>query len=234
MGRKRKKTDEEIHSFDAVQPPEVKCLIHFRPKNKSQHDAYEKLERNIITFLLGPAGTGKSYLAVSYALSQLLTNKCEKIYLTRPIIEACGEKIGFLPGSLEEKAHPYMIPLIDFLSQMIGNEKLKRFVSLGKIEIAPLSFLRGRTLNGIVIVDEAQNCTKEQLKMILTRLGEESKIIITGDPEQFDIPIGKSRICEIAERLKLLENIDLHEFDEQGIVRHPLIGEILNIFKAIE
>ena len=194
-----------------------------RPKNKSQYDYYKLLENNTIVFALGAAGTGKTYLAVAYGVAMLKLKKVNKIIVTRPIVEA-GENLGFLPGELKEKVDPYLIPIYDALHD-------KEIV-----EIAPLAYMRGRTLNdAFVILDEAQNTTSTQMKMFLTRLGYNSKMVITGDESQIDLkPTVKSGIIVASELLKDIEDIACIRFDSKDVVRHPLVSKIIHAYEQIE
>jgi phosphate starvation-inducible PhoH-like protein len=182
-------------------------------------------------FATGPAGTGKTYLAVAVAVSAFLNKQVDRIILSRPAVEA-GEKLGFLPGDLKEKIDPYLRPLYDALHDMIPAENLAKFMESGEIEIAPLAFMRGRTLNNaFVIVDEAQNTTPTQMKMLLTRLGESSRIVITGDPSQMDLPIGtKSGLADAVERLQHIIEIGFITFKDEDIIRHPLTAKILRAY----
>ncbi|TPW30177.1 phosphate starvation-inducible protein PhoH [Martelella alba] len=192
-------------------------------------DAYIRaLERNELVFGVGPAGTGKTYLAVAYAAQLLERGVVNKIILSRPAVEA-GERLGFLPGDMKEKVDPYLRPLYDALYDMMPGDKVERAITAGVIEIAPLAFMRGRTLaNAAVILDEAQNTTSMQMKMFLTRLGENSRMIITGDPSQIDLPRGvKSGLVEALGILKGVESISIIRFTDTDVVRHPLVARIV-------
>ena len=206
-----------------------------RPKNKSQYDYYKLLENNTIVFALGAAGTGKTYLAVAYAVSMLKLKKVNKIIVTRPIVEA-GENLGFLPGELKEKVDPYLIPIYDALHDILGKETTDRYLDKEIVEIAPLAYMRGRTLNdAFVILDEAQNTTSTQMKMFLTRLGYNSKMVITGDESQIDLkPSVKSGIVVASELLKDIEDISCIRFDSKDVVRHPLVSKIIHAYEQIE
>ena len=180
---------------------------------------------------LGPAGTGKSFLAVSVAMTMLFEKKVEKVILSRPAVEA-GEKLGFLPGDMKEKVDPYLRPLYDALYDLFGFEKINKKIETGEIEIAPLAFMRGRTLkNSFAILDEAQNATLTQIKMFLTRIGENSKIVVNGDPSQIDL-INKSQSGLIKSKkiLNKIKEIKLIEFDHKDVVRHPLVTKIIQAF----
>lgn len=206
-----------------------------RPKNKSQYDYYKLLENNTIVFALGAAGTGKTYLAVAYGVAMLKLKKVNKIIVTRPIVEA-GENLGFLPGELKEKVDPYLIPIYDALHDILGKETTDRYLDKEIVEIAPLAYMRGRTLNdAFVILDEAQNTTSTQMKMFLTRLGYNSKMVITGDESQIDLkPTVKSGIIVASELLKDIEDIACIRFDSKDVVRHPLVSKIIHAYEQIE
>jgi len=199
-----------------------------QPRSVNQWRYLAALERDDLVFGLGPAGTGKTYLAVAMAVSALLAKRVSRIILTRPAVEA-GERLGFLPGTLQEKIDPYLRPLYDALQDMLDAERVKRMMEKMEIEVAPVAFMRGRTLNdSYIIMDEAQNCTPEQMKMVLTRQGFNSKMIVTGDLTQVDLP--QSRGCGLLEATKVLravEGISFVEFDEQDVVRHPLVQKII-------
>lgn len=205
------------------------------PKSFVQKSYVEAIGKYDIVFGVGPAGTGKTYLAMATAVSALLNKEVERIVLTRPAVEA-GEKLGFLPGTLTEKIDPYLRPLYDALHDMMSFEKADKLVEQGVIEVAPLAFMRGRTLNdSFVILDEAQNTTIEQMKMFLTRLGYSSKTVITGDVTQTDLPSGKaSGLLEAMRILKDVEGIDFVKFSEADVVRHPLVQKIIKAFDKAE
>ncbi|SCB57750.1 phosphate starvation-inducible protein PhoH [Rhizobium aethiopicum] len=197
-------------------------------------DAYIRaLERAELVFGVGPAGTGKTYLAVAHAAQLLERGAVEKIILSRPAVEA-GERLGFLPGDMKEKVDPYLRPLYDALYDMIPADKVDRAITAGVIEIAPLAFMRGRTLaNAAIILDEAQNTTSMQMKMFLTRLGENARMIVTGDPSQIDLPRGvKSGLVEALELLNGVEGISIVRFKDTDVVRHPLVGRIVRAYDA--
>jgi len=203
------------------------------PKSLHQKQYMEIIRRNDMVFGMGPAGTGKTYLAVAMAVMALLKKQVSRIILARPAVEA-GEKLGFLPGDMFEKVSPYLRPLYDALYDMMDYEKIVKLSETGVIEIAPLAFMRGRTLNGsFVILDEAQNCTTEQMKMFLTRLGFDSKAVITGDVSQVDLPSGKTSGLVEAERiLKGIPGIQFHYFSDEDVVRHPLVSAIVKAYDA--
>ncbi|THV17233.1 PhoH family protein [Rhizobium rhizophilum] len=197
-------------------------------------DAYMRaLERSEMVFGVGPAGTGKTYLAVAHAAQLLERGVVDRIVLTRPAVEA-GERLGFLPGDMKEKVDPYLRPLYDALYDMIPGDKVERAITAGVIEIAPLAFMRGRTLaNAAIILDEAQNTTSMQMKMFLTRLGENGRMIITGDPSQVDLPRGvTSGLVEALQVLKGVEGVSVIRFKDTDIVRHPLVGRIVQAYDA--
>jgi len=198
------------------------------PRSLNQWRYLVALERDDLVFGLGPAGTGKTYLAVAMAVSALLAKKVSRIILTRPAVEA-GERLGFLPGTLQEKIDPYLRPLYDALHDMLDAERVKRMLEKLEIEVAPVAFMRGRTLNdSYIIMDEAQNCTPEQMKMVLTRQGFNSKMVVTGDLTQIDLP--HSRGCGLLDAIRILrdvEGISFVNFDERDVVRHPLVQKII-------
>ena len=197
-------------------------------------DAYMRaLERSEMVFGVGPAGTGKTYLAVAHAAQLLERGVVDRIVLTRPAVEA-GERLGFLPGDMKEKVDPYLRPLYDALYDMIPGDKVERAITAGVIEIAPLAFMRGRTLaNAAIILDEAQNTTSMQMKMFLTRLGENGRMIITGDPSQVDLPRGvTSGLVEALQVLKGVEGFSVVRFKDTDVVRHPLVGRIVRAYEA--
>jgi phosphate starvation-inducible PhoH-like protein len=201
------------------------------PKTVNQRRYIDAIESYDLTFGIGPAGTGKTYLAVAMAVAALLNKRVSRIVLTRPAVEA-GEHLGFLPGTLQEKVDPYLRPLYDALFDMIDSEKVEKLVERNTIEIAPLAFMRGRTLNDcFIILDEAQNTTVEQMKMILTRQGFNSKMVVTGDQTQIDLPAGKkSGLLNAAEVLRGVEGIAFVYFDEKDVVRHALVQKIVKAY----
>ncbi|MDX5361052.1 MAG: PhoH family protein [Alphaproteobacteria bacterium] len=205
------------------------------PRSGTQGAYIEALKTNELVFGIGPAGTGKTYLAVALAVSFYLERKVDRIILSRPAVEA-GERLGFLPGDMREKIDPYLRPLYDALYDMLPAEEVVKRLESGEIEVAPLAFMRGRTLaNAFVILDEAQNCTPVQMKMFLTRLGENSRMAITGDPSQVDLPLGsKSGLKDALATLNGVEGIGIVEFGERDVVRHPLVTRIVKAYTAAE
>ncbi len=217
-----------VHNFGQLIKTPKKTVI---ARSKKQSDYINALSNNDITVALGPAGTGKSFLAVSVAITMLFEKKVEKVILSRPAVEA-GEKLGFLPGDMKEKVDPYLRPLYDALYDLFGFEKINKKIESGEIEIAPLAFMRGRTLkNSFAILDEAQNATLTQIKMFLTRIGENSKIVVNGDPSQIDL-INKSQsgLIKTKKILNKVKEIKLIEFDHKDVVRHPLVTKIIQAF----
>ncbi len=203
-----------------------------RPRTVGQKKYIESIGQNTIVLGIGPAGTGKTYLAVAMAVKAFRNHEIKKIILTRPAVEA-GEKLGFLPGDLQDKFDPYLRPLYDALFDMFGAESFQRYMEKGIIEVAPLAYMRGRTLDeAFIILDEAQNTTSEQIKMFLTRLGNESKMVITGDITQIDLP--DSRRSGLVEAMKVLKGIDdicIHKFTEKDVVRHKLVQDIIKAYE---
>ena len=202
-----------------------------QPKSLNQRRYVEAIEKNDMVFAIGPAGTGKTYLAVAMAISALVSKKVNRIILARPAVEA-GERLGFLPGTLQEKVDPYLRPLYDALYDMMDPERIDRFLEKNVFEIAPIAFMRGRTLNdSFVILDEAQNTTSEQMKMFVTRLGFNSKAVITGDVTQIDLPSNKrSGMLEAVDILSKVEGISFVYFDESDVVRHHLVQRIIRAY----
>ena len=202
-----------------------------RSKTFGQLQYLQALEKDSIVFAIGPAGTGKTYMAMAQAVRALRSHQVERIILTRPAVEA-GEKLGFLPGDLQEKVDPYLRPLYDALYDLLGAEVAARAMERGTIEVAPLAYMRGRTLeDAYIILDEAQNTSSEQMKMFLTRLGNGSRMVITGDITQVDLPRGKvSGLAEAKEVLATVEGISFVELSEQDVVRHPLVGQIISAY----
>ncbi len=221
--------ESNVKSFKQLIKTPRKTVI---ARSEKQSDYIKALKENDIIISLGPAGTGKSFLAVSVGVTMLLEKKIERVILSRPAVEA-GEKLGFLPGDMKEKVDPYLRPLYDALYELFGAEKIAKKIETGEIEIAPLAFMRGRTLkNCFAILDEAQNATETQIKMFLTRIGENSKLIVNGDPSQIDL-INKSQSGLIKSKniLKKIKEIKIVEFDHNDVVRHPLVSKIIRAYQ---
>ena len=205
------------------------------PRSATQIEYMRSLAKDDIIFALGPAGTGKTYIAVAQAVSQLITGSVQRLILSRPAVEA-GEKLGFLPGDMKEKVDPYMQPLYDALNDFLPSKQVEKLIQEKRIEIAPLAFMRGRTLsNAFIVLDEAQNATTMQMKMFLTRLGEGSRMVITGDRTQVDLPRGTASGLAEAERiLKGVRGVSFNYFTSKDVVRHPLVGRIIEAYEADE
>ena len=221
--------DSNVKSFKQLIKTPKKSVI---ARSEKQSEYIKALKENDIIFSLGPAGTGKSFLAVSVAVTLLMEKKIERVILSRPAVEA-GEKLGFLPGDMKEKVDPYLRPLYDALYELFGADKIDKKIESGEIEIAPLAFMRGRTLkNCFAILDEAQNATETQIKMFLTRIGENSKLVVNGDPSQVDL-INKSHsgLTKSKNILKDIKEIKLIEFDHNDVVRHPLVSKIIRAYQ---
>ena len=200
-----------------------------RPQSDGQQRLMVAIERHNLTMALGPAGTGKTYLAISAAVAALEAGEVGRIVLTRPAVEA-GESLGYLPGDINDKLAPYLRPLNDALNERLGGKRVKQLMTEGAIEIAPIAYMRGRTLNNaFIVIDEAQNCTYGQIKMLLTRLGWRSTMVLTGDPDQTDLLPGISGLAEIAEKLERLPEIPVVRLAEGDIVRHPLVASMLTV-----
>ena len=204
-------------------------LKTLKPKSDGQAELMEAMDHHNLVMALGPAGTGKTYLAVAKAVEALEAGKVGRIVLSRPAVEA-GESIGFLPGDMEDKLAPYLRPLYDALSDRLSMKRVKALMAEGLIEIAPIGYMRGRTLNNaFIVVDEAQNCTYVQLKMLLTRLGWHSTMVVTGDPQQSDLLPGISGLADISARLEAVDDIAVVRLAEQDIVRHPLVASMIGV-----
>lgn len=202
---------------------------NIKPKSEGQAQLMEAIDEKNLVMALGPAGTGKTYIAISKAVEALEAGKVGRIVLSRPAIEA-GESIGFLPGDMEDKLAPYLRPLYDALSDRLSMKRVKALMAEGAIEIAPVGYMRGRTLNNaFVVIDEAQNCTYVQLKMLLTRLGWHSTMVVTGDPHQSDLLPGVSGLADVSEKFESVDNIAVVRLGERDIVRHPLVAEMLHV-----
>lgn len=202
-------------------------IRHVKPRSEGQQQLMDAIAERALTVALGPAGTGKTYLAIAAAVTALEEGSIDRIVLSRPAIEA-GETLGYLPGTMEEKMSPYLRPLYDALADRMGGKRLRSAMQDGTIEIAPIAYMRGRTLNNaFVVIDEAQNCTYGQIKMLLTRLGWHSTMVITGDPDQTDLLPGVSGLADIAARLETLPDISVVRLSKLDVVRHPLVACML-------
>jgi phosphate starvation-inducible PhoH-like protein len=224
-----KKKQTTVQSLDEVIKTPKKSII---PRSKKQKEYVKALKENQIVMSLGPAGTGKTYLAVAAALTMLLEKKVDRIILSRPAVEA-GEKLGFLPGDMKDKIDPYLRPLYDSLYDLLDYDKIQKKIESGEIEIAPLAFMRGRTLkNSFAILDEAQNATDTQIKMFLTRIGENSRLVVNGDPSQIDLPNkNQSGLAKSQEILKNIKEISIINFSHQDVMRHPLVTKIVEAYQ---
>ena len=223
------KNQSTVQSLDEIIKTPKRSVI---PRSKRQKEYVRSLKTSQIVMSLGPAGTGKTYLAVAVALSMLLEKKVERIILSRPAVEA-GERLGFLPGDMKEKIDPYLRPLYDSLYDLLDYDKIQRKIESGAIEIAPLAFMRGRTLkNSFAILDEAQNATETQIKMFLTRIGQNSKLVVNGDPSQVDLPNkSQSGLIKSQAILKGIKEISVINFDHQDVMRHPLVTKIVEAYQ---
>jgi phosphate starvation-inducible PhoH-like protein len=223
------KNQSPVQSLEEVIKTPKRSVI---PKTKKQKEYVKALRTSQIVMSLGPAGTGKTYLAVAVALSMLLEKKVERIILSRPAVEA-GEKLGFLPGDMKEKIDPYLRPLYDSLHDIFHYDKIQKKIESGEIEIAPLAFMRGRTLkNCFAILDEAQNATRTQIKMFLTRIGDNSKLVVNGDPSQIDLPNkSQSGLIESQNIVKEIKEISIINFDHNDVIRNPLVTKIVEAYK---
>jgi len=221
---------------DVSQPPEAMIRTRKKtivPRSQTQIAYMHALNRDDVIFALGPAGTGKTYLAVAQAVSQLIHGSVDKLILSRPAVEA-GERLGFLPGDMKEKVDPYLRPIYDALYDTLPAEQVERRIASGEIEIAPLAFMRGRTLaNAFIVLDEAQNTTIAQMKMFLTRFGENSRMVVCGDPKQVDLPQpGASGLADAVARLKGVAGISTITFNIADVVRHPIVGRIVEAYEG--
>lgn len=222
-------SNEESGASDEISIATKRRMVF--PRSPKQADYIQSIKTNDLVFGIGPAGTGKTYLAAAVGVWMLTSGKVERIILSRPAVEA-GERLGFLPGDMREKVDPYLRPLYDALYDMMPADQVQRSLTNGEIEVAPLAFMRGRTLsNSFVILDEAQNTTPVQMKMFLTRLGSNSRMVVTGDPTQVDLPYGvRSGLEEATRVLKSVNGIKFIEFNEQDVVRHPLVAQIVKAY----
>lgn len=224
--------EQELPEIVGNEKPVPRLRRRVVPKTPRQKDYLQAIESNTVTFGIGPAGTGKTYLAMAMATSALLSGEVSRLVLTRPAVEA-GEKLGYLPGSMIEKVNPYLRPLYDALHDMLDMDKAGRLIDMGSIEVAPLAFMRGRTLNeSFVILDEAQNTTPAQMKMFLTRLGYRSRAVVTGDITQIDLPRGQeSGLVDAVRVLTGVDGIHVTHFDGTDVVRHPIIQAIVEAYE---
>ncbi len=225
-----------IIAAEVAKPPQAMIRTRKKtivPRSAVQTDYMEALGRDEIIFALGPAGTGKTYLAVAQAVSQLISGSVDRLILSRPAVEA-GERLGFLPGDMKEKVDPYLRPLYDALYDMLPTEQVERRIASGEIEIAPIAFMRGRTLSdAFIILDEAQNTTPQQMKMFLTRFGMRSRMVVCGDPKQVDLPDPtKSGLADAVGKLEGIARIATIRFTSADVVRHPLVGKIVEAYEG--
>lgn len=217
---------------DAIDNMRDKSFVRrIKPRSEGQQKLMDAIKEHNVTLAIGPAGTGKTYLAIAAAVDALEAGEVERIILSRPAMEA-GESLGYLPGDMHEKMAPYLRPLFDALGDRLGGKRVRQLMDDGTIEIAPVGFMRGRTLNNaFIVIDEAQNCTYVQLKMLLSRLGWNATMVVTGDPRQSDLLDGMSGLTDIEEKLGTLENIGHVRLEAVDIVRHPLVAEMLSVLE---
>jgi phosphate starvation-inducible PhoH-like protein len=221
--------DTPWHPLGDEEGRDQSYLRKVRAQSPGQERLMQAVQAHHLTVALGPAGTGKTYLAISAAVEAFEEGRVSRIILSRPAVEA-GETLGFLPGGLQDKLAPYLRPLTDALSDRLGGKKLRSLLADGTIEVAPIAYMRGRTLNNaFVVIDEAQNCTYGQIKMLLTRLGWHSTMVLTGDPDQTDLLPGLSGLADIAARLRRLSDVAVIDLDESDIIRHPLVASMLTV-----
>lgn len=223
--------DNKWHPLDKEidQSRDKKYVKNVKPRSEGQEELMNAIDGYSLSFAIGPAGTGKTYLAIAKAVEALEAGKVERIVLSRPAMEA-GESLGYLPGDMHEKMAPYLRPLYDALGDRLGGKKVRHYMEDGTIEIAPVGFMRGRTLNNaFIVIDEAQNCTYTQIKMLVSRLGWHSTMVVTGDPDQSDLMEGMSGLADISNRLSAIENIGVVRLGQVDIVRHPLVAEMLDV-----
>ncbi|MFT3964305.1 MAG: PhoH family protein [Sphingobium sp.] len=232
-------TLDGIIRHDVATPPSIMIRTRKKtivPRSATQTTYMQALVRDDIIFALGPAGTGKTYIAVAQAVAQLITGSVQRLILSRPAVEA-GEKLGFLPGDMKEKVDPYLRPLYDALNDCLPAEQVERRIASGEIEIAPIAFMRGRTLaDAFIILDEAQNTTPMQMKMFLTRFGQNSRMVVCGDPNQTDLPggMGASGLNDAVQRLEGVEGFGTVRFTAADVVRHPIVGRIVQAYEGVD
>lgn len=233
LGQARSRRVEDLGRILADVPQALRRDIQIKPRTRGQKEYLDTIRAFDVTLVIGPAGTGKTYLAMAAAVSALLNKEVNRIVLTRPAVEA-GENLGFLPGDLQQKVNPYLRPLYDALNSMVDVDRVRRFMDRETIEVAPLAFMRGRTLDhAFVILDEAQNTTMEQMKMFLTRLGEGSRAVVTGDITQIDLPRGtRSGLVEAKRILGTTSGVAIVELTKSDVVRHPLVQAIVEAYEA--
>ena len=236
LGMAAQPSFDGIIAEDVASPPKVMIRTRKKtivPRSTVQTAYMEALARDELIFALGPAGTGKTYLAVAQAVSQLISGSVDRLILSRPAVEA-GERLGFLPGDMKEKVDPYLRPLYDALYDMLPTEQVERRITSGEIEIAPIAFMRGRTLNdAFIILDEAQNTTPQQMKIFLTRFGMRARMVVCGDPKQVDLPdASKSGLADAVSRLEGVRGIATIRFTTADVVRHPLVGRIVDAYEG--
>ncbi|MET0361018.1 MAG: PhoH family protein [Sphingobium sp.] len=237
IGMSSEPTLDGIIRHDVATPPSIMIRTRKKtivPRTPTQAVYMEALARDDIIFALGPAGTGKTYIAVAQAVSQLMSGSVQRLILSRPAVEA-GEKLGFLPGDMKEKVDPYLRPLYDALNDCMPPEQVERRIASGEIEIAPIAFMRGRTLaDAFIILDEAQNTTPMQMKMFLTRFGEKSRMVVCGDPNQTDLPggMGASGLNDAVNKLEGIEGFGTVRFSAADVVRHPIVGRIVQAYEG--
>ena len=219
--RRKAAATEQTNKPEKVQPFSIEL------KSESQKKAWTELEHNTLSFLLGSAGSGKTFLAMAYAINAVLSERCSKIVLTRPIVES-GERLGFLPGTFGDKVNPYMQPLFDAMDLLIGKYSARREIINKAVVLAPLCYMRGRTFHDAVcIFDEAQNASYTQLKLFLSRFGDNTKVIVTGDPNQTDLPVDSPPIVEVIDKIRELKGVAFTQFTDLDVVRHPLVAAIM-------
>lgn len=220
---------EPMTEYGVKEQRDQRYVKNVKPRSVGQKQLLDAIDTYGVTMAVGMAGTGKTYLAIAKAVEYFEAGKVDRIILSRPAIES-GESLGFLPGDLAEKMAPFLRPLYDALNERLGAKRVKMMLQSGEVEIAPIAYMRGRTLNNaFVVIDEAQNCTYAQIKMILSRLGWHSKMVVTGDPDQSDLLEGISGLAQVTQRMRALDNIGVVDLGEADIVRHPLVADMLGV-----